>query len=275
MAKVTIWPNGLSGGHSPDVSLRRPGKRGQIKGWSRGAARRNLRFLWSIATDLLDDTGWAITLTSGETPETAAEWEHARSVWLQRCRDAGMTRYHWVTEWTARGRPHMHAAVYGVGRADKTLFPAWLDIADAHGWPVSANAQHFERIRGATGWLQYVAKHAARGVVHYQRDGAPEGWETTGRLWGYGGDWPTDEPEEVEMGSAQYVLFRGLVWDWMLSDMVQRGVAPEFVAETKARWDNPEHGHAHGVSGWIPGEVAYAFYQAAIESAPADHAWES
>lgn len=275
MATVSIWPNGLSGGCSPDGSLRRPGKRGVVKGWSPGAARRNLKFLWSVSTDLLDGPGWAVTLTVGETPESADEWEHARSLWLERARRLGMTRYHWVTEWTAKGRPHMHAALYGIERADKTLLLAWLEIADAHGWPVNAKGQHFERIKGVKGWLQYVAKHAARGVVHYQRDGAPEGWDKTGRLWGIGGDWPVDAPEEVELGSAQYVLFRSLVWDWMLADMEARGVPPEFVDQTRSRWDNPEHGHAHGVSGWIPGDVAYAFYQAAIESAPADHAWEN
>lgn len=275
MAVLKIWPNGLSAGCSPDVSLRRPGKRGMVKGWSAGSARRNLRFLWSVATDLLDGQGWAITLTLGETPSTADEWMSAREAWLKRCRDYGATRYHWVVEWTAKGRPHIHAAVYGVERADARLLLAWLDIADARGFPVSARGQHIRKIEGVTGWLQYIAKHAARGVVHYQREGIPDGWEKSGRLWGYGGDWPVDEPDELQLGSAQYVYFRSLVWGWMLEDMRARGVDQEFIAATAERWANPEHGHAHGVSGWIPGDVAYGMYNEARSAIPPDHPWES
>lgn len=169
----------------------------------------------------------------------------------------------------------MHAAIYGPARMEAGLLMAWLDVADSMGWPVATNAQHIVRIEGATGWLQYVAKHAARGVVHYQRDGAPDGWETTGRLWGKGGDWPIEEPQELALGSQQYVIFRRLVWDWMLADMERRDVPAEFVEQTRERWADPEHGNAHGVSGWIPGDVAYKLYLAAIEAAPADFPWEN
>lgn len=55
-------------------------------------------------------------------------------------------------------------AVYGPGRLDAALLVAWLDIADAHGWPVATKAQHIVPIVGATGWLQYVSKHAARAL---------------------------------------------------------------------------------------------------------------
>lgn len=273
-AKVTIYPGGMSGGFAAPPG-RGGGRRGQVNGWTRGAARRLVSFLWSVNPDLLGDDGWAITLTVGETPETATEWEHARSLFLQRCRDLGVTRYQWCTEWTALGRPHTHMAVYGPGRLDVALLLAWLDIADSHGWPVATKAQHIVPIVGATGWLQYVSKHAARGVVHYQREGAPEGWTKTGRLWGVGGDWPTEEETVIEMGVAQFALFRDLVHDWLLADMVRREVPPELVAECEARWADPEHGNAHGLSGWIPGDVAYSMALAAIDAVPADHPWEN
>lgn len=273
---MRLWPNGLSGGIAPPPGTARPGKRGEVKGWTAGAARRNLRFLWSVHGDLLSEPGWAVTLTVGETPATAEEWEHARSLWLERARKAGMVRYHWVTEWTAKGRPHTHACVYG-GDAQMVgaLLLGWLEIADAHGWAVNTRGQHIVAIDGLTGWLQYVSKHASRGVTHYQHEGVPEGWAKTGRLWGYGGEWPVEEPEELELGNAQYVVFRRLVWDWLLADMERRGVDAQFVTDTAARWADPEHGNAHGVSGWIPGDVAYRLYLAAKDAAPPDHPWET
>jgi len=275
MAVIRIRPNGLSGGCAPSELARRGGKRGAVKGWSAAAAARNVAFLQSINPELLDGNGYAVTLTLGDTPNSADDWDRMRRRWLDRLRDAGMTRFHWVTEWTAKGRPHLHASVYGPERMQAKLLVAWLDIADSAGFPVSTRAQHIERIDGAVGWLKYVSKHASRGVVHYQRDGAPEGWEKTGRLWSQGGDWPIEEETEVELGSRQYVVFRSLVWDWMLRDMEARKVDPEFIEQTRARWAAPEHGAAHGVSGWIPGDIAYSFYLAAREAAPADHPWEN
>lgn len=271
---MSIWPNGVSGGFSPDVSLRRPGKRGKIKGWSVGAARRNLKFLWSVATDVLGGGGLAVTLTLGETPESADEWTELRERWLDRLRYMGLVRYHWVTEWTARGRPHLHAAIYGDFDSLGVIL-AWLDVADSKGFVVSFAGQDAKPIHDATGWLQYVAKHAARGVTHYQRDGAPDGWEKTGRLWGAGGDWPIEEAVEVELGTEQYLLFRGLVWEWMLDDMTSRGVDSEFIAKTRERWMNPEHGNAHGVSGWIPAEVAFSCYREAIELPDPDYLYRA
>ncbi|HMF58840.1 MAG TPA: hypothetical protein VK595_00630 [Vicinamibacterales bacterium] len=276
MATVKLWPGGLSGGHAPDASTARPGKRGKVNGWSASAARRNLAFLWSVNPDEMFGDGWAVTLTVAEAPDTADEWTAARATWLQACRDAGVTRYHWVTEWTKRGVPHTHAAVYGENPAMVgALLLAWLRIADARGWVVNTRGQHIVPIGGLSGWLQYVSKHASRGVRHYQHEGAPEGWEKTGRLWGYGGDWPIEEPEVLELSSHQYVVFRRLVWDWMLADMERREVDAEFVTSTRARWADPEHGNAHGVAGWIPGDVAYALYRAAKDAAPADHPWET
>lgn len=276
MATIRVYPGGTSGGFAPDPSTAKPGKRGQVRGWTMGQARRNIAFLWSINTADLTGQGWACTFTVGTTPESASEWTNARNQLLDRARYMGMTRFHWVTEWTAKGRPHTHAALYVPGdRVDVTLALAWMDIAKAHGWDVNWKGQHVVPITGPDGWLQYVAKHASRGVAHYQRDGAPEGWQTTGRLWGKGGDWPVEEPEEVELGTAQFKLFRSLMWDWMLADMVARKVPAELVAKTRARWENPEHGEAHGVSGWIPGEVAYSMALAAKEAVAHEMAWEN
>jgi hypothetical protein len=275
MATIKLLPNGVSGGFPPPAGTARPGKRGEVNGWTAGAARRNLQWLWSVNVDDMDAAaGWAVTLTVGETPDSADAWRLAREAWLERCRRAGMTRFHWVTEWTAKGRPHTHAAVYGgadlpgLGGMIERMLNAWLDIASEHGWPANTRAQHIERIDGVTGWLQYVSKHASRGVTHYQHEGAPEGWERTGRLWGHGGDWPTEEPEVLDVSAPQFVIFRDSVWAWLLNDMLERGVPATVVDETRARWADPEHGNSQGLSGWIPGHVAYALYVAAKQAAP-------
>lgn len=267
MPVVTILPGGTSGGHTYQ-GLRKPGKRGEIKGWSRGAARRLVAWLWSVNAELLGDDGWALTLTCGVTPDSADDWTLARERWLDRMRSRGMHRYQWLTEWTARGRPHMHLAVYAPGRFDIDALIAWLDICDEFGWPASARGQHIVPISGATGWLQYVSKHAARGVVHYQRDGAPEGWTKTGALWRAGGDWPLEEPERHEISVKQFAEFRHRFQQWMLDDMRRREMDADYVEETATRWANPEHGEAQGVSGWIDGLVSYQILLDVLDEFP-------
>lgn len=275
MATVRLWPGGLSGGARAPEGTAQPGKRGKVNGWSASAARRNLRFLWSVNAELMDGQGHAVTLTVAECPSTADEWKDAREDWLDRARRVGMTRYHWVTEWTRRGVPHTHAAVYG-GGGDMVarLLVGWLEVCDARGWTANMRGQHVVPIDGITGWLQYVSKHASRGVTHYQHEGTPEGWEKTGRLWGYGGDWPVEDEQVLELSTAQYLVFRRLVWDWMLADMERRKVDADFVRQTRDRWADPEHGNAHGVAGWIPGDVAYSLYLAAMEAAPGWQRWD-
>lgn len=50
-------------------------------------------------------------------------------------------------------------------------------VASAYG--AGLRGQHARIIDGPVGWFQYLAKHAARGVKHYQRtaDSIPEGWQ--------------------------------------------------------------------------------------------------
>jgi hypothetical protein len=86
---------------------------------------------------------------------------------------------------------------------------AWREVAGEYG--VALDAQFVTPITGPEGWLQYLSKHAARGVRHYQRQGKPPGWQTTGRLWGQSGDWPTVEPVHGELSVAQGWRVRRLV----------------------------------------------------------------
>lgn len=258
--------------------------RSAIKGWTVDAARRNRAFLMSVDPHLLAcDVGYACTMTLGDTPEDAVEWQAIVDRWLTGLRRLGMVRYHWVVEWTRKGRPHLHASVY---------FPAGWIMGPVHDlcqlWPehamasskdaraegpwsafprrkylspkiigphgrrgprvrvvadtatfttdyltandvyrlwdrasqqirTSPEAQHVERIDNALGWSAYVAKHAARGVDHYQKAGdLPEGWTKSGRLWSKGGEWPT-RVDDLEVDAVTYHRMRRGVRRWMVA----------------------------------------------------------
>lgn len=210
-----------------------------------------IQWLWSIEADRLDGPGLAITLTVGTTPATSDDWGAIRDRFLQWLRDNGATRHHWLTEWTRRGRPHLHLCVYGIPTDDTTrvkLALAWINLARSAGLEAGFKGQHPEPIRDATGWLKYVAMHSARGVDHYQRTTPPEGWTKTGRLWGKGGDWPTAEAMSIRLTATQTWRYIALLRNWQATRMRREGVPEDVVREYLAR----EPGKLQGVSGWIP-----------------------
>lgn len=93
-----------------------PPKRDAITGWTRGAARRNRAFLMSVDPHGLEsDLGFAATLTLGATPLNATIWAEIFHRFLVALRRLGAIRYHWVVEWTRRGRPHLHITFYLAG----------------------------------------------------------------------------------------------------------------------------------------------------------------
>lgn len=168
-----------------------------IVGWSSGAARRNLHFLQSIDERRLTGIGWALTLTVRDCPESPELWHRlVRDYFQQVGRALGtfglkLDRYHYVTEWQKRGVPHLHGAVYISGEflnAPGFLKRTWLQYAGRYG--ASSLGQYVLPVAGAVGWFQYVSKHAARGIKHYQRSSKaiPDAWQSgTGRMWGKGG----------------------------------------------------------------------------------------
>lgn len=268
MPVVRLWPGGSSGGYpGPGRTKADAGKtRGEIKGWTRGASRRLVAFLWSIHPDQLGDDGWAVTLTTGSDPNNAVQWHASRRRLIRKLERAGMTRYHWVVEWTAKGRPHLHMAVYMPGLASGTILAAWLTIADEMGWDASVFGQHIVRIDGARGWLEYLAKHASRGVEHYQRQGMPDGWEKSGRLWGKGGEWPVEESEDWDIDDATFAQYRRMVRRYQRSRLVAVGAfrASRMVGR---RHGDRESGRMMGVSGWLSGESSYRLLMLASNQA--------
>lgn len=179
--------------------------RGDVRGWSAAAVRRHKRWLFSVDRHEVENlgVGYAVTLTLRDTPATAKDWHALRRRWLAALEYAGAVAVHWVVEWQRRGTPHLHTAIYfdperlGGRDGGRLARELWVDRAAIYG--AQLGAQYALPIREVVGWSKYLSKHSARGVKHYQRQGIPEGWEKSGRLWGHVGDWPTVEPDRVDL----------------------------------------------------------------------------
>lgn len=142
------------------------------------------------------------------------------------------------------------------------LISTWCEVASAYrpGWA----AQVVKPITGAEGWLKYLAKHSARGVRHYQRQGTPPGWTGTGRLWGHGGDWPTIEPVAGVLDQASYWRTRRLVRSWAIAQARSSGDWKR-VAYLRRMLKNPDPALSavRGTSEWVSGPVFLALAAAA------------
>lgn len=268
MATFKAYPNGATMGHGNAAPV--GGKRGSISGWSAASVRRHKRWLYAVQAPDLNGRGDAITLTMRDAPEDHRRWEQLRKRLMDRLRDGGALRWHWVVEWQRRGTPHLHMAVYwpdGSDRGGWDVVGMWRDIASAYG--VELQAQHVTAITGPVGWLKYLSKHASRGVAHYQRQGMPAGWEKTGRLWGYGGDWPIAEPVEGALSTDQMWRVRRMVQRYAIAQ-ARSAALQHAVWEPKkaaAAWDSVGFlrrmrkcsdralSSVRGISEWVPGPV--------------------
>jgi len=232
--------------------------------------RRHTKWLYAVNAEVLSEglTGVSLTLTLAKCPETPAAWESLRRSWLEAMRRAGVVRLHWVVEWQRRGVPHLHLALYFPDTQDAEAWGAiaivaWLQRAgEAYGARVSG--QYWNTIDGPLGWLQYLSKHAARGVAHYQRQGRPAEWDHTGRLWGYVGDWPTVEPWTIDAEWAAYWRLRRVVRLWRVSDArkaLRAAKTPQEARQARRRITYARRmlacsdrglSRVRGVSEWIP-----------------------
>jgi hypothetical protein len=190
VATFKAYANGATMGRGNNAP--KGGKRGKVDGWSRAAVRRHLQFLYSVDVPGLTGDGYGVTLTLRDTPPSHVEWVQLIDRLKREFRRAGLVRWHWVVEWQRRGTPHLHLAVYAPDGWEAPItdnvgawtVDLWLRLAAPYG--AGSIAQAVVPITGAQGWLKYLSKHASRGVAHYQRQGKPAGWESTGRLYGYG-----------------------------------------------------------------------------------------
>lgn len=222
MATLKSYVNGASMGRGNNAPV--GGKRGNVNGWTRAAVRRHLAWLWSVDVDELDGDGYGVTLTLRDTPPSHEDWAALVARLHRSFRDAGLTRWHWVVEWQRRGTPHLHLAVYSPPGWESPIMntvgawtaATWLRLAEAYA-PASV-AQAVVPITGAQGWLEYLSKHASRGVGHYQRQGTPAGWTGTGRLWGKGGSWPVVEPLAMVIDDRTMRRMRRLFRSYVVAD---------------------------------------------------------
>ena len=219
MPTIKVYRNGASS-YMGGTGTHKRAPRGVVKGWTPATARRQVHFLWTVDSDELTGAGYAVTLTLRDCPPDAATFHRMRKAYLMRLERMGATRVHWVIEWQARGVPHLHAAVYFEETLSfeqrMMLVVNWLTVSDEFGSTLSG--QHVDVISGPLGWLKYLAKHASRGAMHYQRQGAPEGWEKTGRMWGKGGEWPVVEPVELEgLNNREFWRVRRIMRKWAVA----------------------------------------------------------
>jgi len=216
---VRVYNNGLTCGTPPRKNDHERGIRGETSGWTKSASRSNTRFLYSVVPDQLTGYGYAFTFTVKDLPPTPDDWEKIRRKLIERFRRMGLIRLHWLTEWQRRGVPHLHGVVY----FPRELSPDLLESLTAH-WLASAGAynpkpcgQDIKPVTSALGWLEYLSKHAARGVYHYQRNGKPKSWEKTGRMWGKSGEWPT-RSTEAEIPMSDFHRLRRLCRSWRIAE---------------------------------------------------------
>lgn len=224
MMLVSAYANGTTAGNPPPKRASYGGARGEVRGWSVDAVRRHKKWLYSINEPALLGLGFALTLTVRDCPPSADDWKRIREAFMFRMKRLGMVRAHWVTEWQRRLVPHMHMAIYfdpddseeRRRQIIEGVYVAWLSVAADFrpGW----RSQTVDALDNVGGWLAYLSKHAARGVAHYQRRGAPAGWSKTGRLWGHVGEWPVLAPMRFDMARDAGHRYRRMVRSWRIAD---------------------------------------------------------
>ncbi|KFI63795.1 rolling circle replication-associated protein [Bifidobacterium catenulatum] len=267
-------------------------ERTATRGWTPNVARRNEQRLQQIDFDAVDGFPAFVTLTmpSGQMGDvSAADFHGWLKRWLQFMKRHGLQHYYWILEFQASGNPHLHVLVWldhdwdaleqfkalrswvnmlnksGVGARLQGQIWESIDVGGVitvDGKPVPA---HPERV------LMYLAKHAARGVAHYQRqiENMPEDWKyRSGRVWGHDRGLPLCAQQDVETDYPTFHRFRRLVRRWRLAEA--RGIKDAdrrrqaiVQARRSLRCGRRDVSPYRGVSAWIPSDVASALLDAA------------
>jgi hypothetical protein len=261
---LSVYPSGITMHVPSGPSDHKRGKRTAVVGWSTSAVRRHTSWLKSIQSEKLDGHGYALTLTVRDLPEDAAAFHSAKKSWIERMRRHGFVRVHWIVEWQRRGVPHLHIAIYfpdALSIRERALIVLdWQEIAAP--WGAQSTGQDLKPIEHHVGWLQYLSKHSARGVKHYQRYGKPATWETTGRLWGKGGDWPEADPMRFALDTQTWHRFRRLARAWRIADARSERNADTRRSRISSarrclRCAERKLSSVRGVSEWLPDSVAF------------------
>ena len=256
--RLLLSPNLLKFSNAGNANPPR-NERGKTQGWTDRAVRSNRDFLGSVPIDSLQDgnPAYSFTLTLKDCPDTAADFHELRRSVIKRLERKGMYRYHWVMEWQARGVSHLHGCYWlnDYTYTPRHLIDAWCQIAKQYGpapW-----AQHIAPITNALGWLKYLAKHAARGKDNYQRHNtnAPAGWrESTGRVWGKGGDWIQIEPIPIENLKKRSIWALRRSQRRLAESQARRSQNWKWLVAARNSLKHPDKGisQVKGITTWLP-----------------------
>lgn len=271
-----------------------PPERTATKGWTVNVARRNEQRLQQIDFDAVDGVPAFVTLTmpAQQMADVSASMFHGwLKRWLQYMKRHGMTHYYWILEFQATGNPHLHVLVWLDHMPDALetykALRSWVRMLDKSGVGARQQGQIWESIdvggelvvdgervpAHPERVLMYLAKHAARGVAHYQRQIAnmPEDWQyRSGRVWGHDRSLPLREQEDVETDYPTFWTFRRLVRRWRVSEAQaivdpERRCAAVVQARRCLRCSRPDISPYRGLSAWVPADVASALLDAAVK----------
>ena len=264
MPVLKLYLNGVTMGIAPRTNDHERAPRGEVVGWSKSAARRNLAFLRSIKVDALTGYAYTLTLTLRDCPHDADAWHRCRRAFVKRLERMGMIRMHWVTEWQTRGVPHLHGMVYfAEPQSRRSLIDHWLAVAAPY--RAGIKGQDVKDVSNVLGWCKYLAKHASRGYKHYQRsrENVPDGWKKTGRVWGYLGDWPIQEPTRYNFSEAAFFRLRRVLRGWAVAEAREPVKVKDTdlsvvdwnrvnVVKRRLRCPRSEESRLRGISEWLP-----------------------
>lgn len=259
MPILKFYPNGGSAGTPPGMNSHTRAKRGKVQGWTQRAARNQRNFFFSVDIGELSGHGVSCSLTLKDCPPTPSDFHRLRTNLIKRLSRAGLIRGHWLIEWQRRGVPHLHGCFYfDKPGAENLVRWTWLELAQQYG--AGVYGQDVKPIYEACGWLQYLAKHGARGVNHYQRsnDNVPKQWtESTGRLWGKVGDWPIREPMKFRLGRDGFWAYRRLVKRYCLANAraEKNGYQVSFLRRMLS-CNNRALSEVRGIADWMPLDVS-------------------
>lgn len=269
-----------------------PPEKTATKGWTPNVARRNEQRLQQIDFESIEGVPAFVTLTmpSGQMGEvSAADFHGWLKSWLRYMKRHGMEHYYWILEFQASGNPHLHVLVW-LDHEPELLetykaLRSWVGILDKSGVGARIQGQAWENIdvggelvvdgekmpAHPERVLMYLAKHAARGVAHYQRqiENMPEDWQyRSGRVWGHDRGLPLREQEDVECDYPTFHRFRRLVRRWRLSEAqgikdAERRRADILQARRSLRCSRRDVSPYRGVSAWLPADVASQLLDAA------------
>lgn len=213
MAKLRLYPQGTTG-YIPSPGNSAPVLKTVVSGWSRNSVRSLIRCLYSIDIQALlpGNTLIAFTLTLRNAPSTPDDWKSLTQALSRWCFHRDAKCLLWLTEWQSRGVPHLHGfIVWPVADTYPDFLNHWVRLCITRGYGAELTAQHASFMDSPVGWCEYLAKHSARGLAHYQRcnSNIPSEWRgKTGRMWGVRGKVPRRDPIELSLDDRTFFRWR-------------------------------------------------------------------